>query len=899
MAVNDQGKSTSAAARRWFFGANVTIVILLLLFMVCAANFIGKKYNYRRDMSGGFTSHRLSDRTKKVIEKLDAPVRITTVYTSDKPALDRRKYAQDLEDLLEEMQQYSGRIKVDNLRSGRQQVELRDRLKQQVGTAGQEYAVAIEQARDAWKKVEDALEPMRQQIDGLFSGDTWASRFSILKNVSNSIKKDVEAIGEASKEVEKLVLGEGIPRYQEANDRIKTVSGDLKTHLEEARKSFDELNSLMELLSSDDATFARTTTEKGMELTAHVSRLRQIIGDAKDAAVPDEPVAVLTEFADQANKTAQWLVAEAARIGSFVKDHPAIQQHPQWTIQLRDGIFVQSLTMEDLPAELAAQLSANAQEIRALVSRQVPRDQLQTTIRTVRSRALPPVEQLSRVYVENMVAILGDGRTIDAASRQFIQAAATGGTIKDMIDTLTGVETAIAALPELKSGDVAQGIQDDNIVVIEAGEGKDSKVKVVKFDEVWPISASRWSTPGEDDEQRRVFDGDTAISGALLSMQNEKPFATVIFVGYETEPAPQMRQFGARPRTGQIPLAGLTTLKERLKQANFITKDWNLAGEGPEGEKPAAEEGTEPIYVLLPPPEPEMPNFMNQQPAPSFGDAHLARVREALKDGGKAIFLAMWLPSDPRLPPVEYPYNQLLTEDWGMRAATDRRVIRALIDEKEPDKFQINVSQWVHMQLSFFTGQPIGDPLKNRRVLMFNVCPVVRTEGDPPQDVKIETVLEVPEGAREFYAEPDVMRIMMAFDRAKPEGTFTMSEKAEVPPFPVILAAENTAGKSRIVTMGSGFSFRDDFLGSPVMRIEGKNGALVPGPAPTEEIDLFMNSVYWLSGRENLIGSGPADVPLVGPIRPEAKDRLFWFLALPWAVVMLLTGGVVWMVRRK
>ena len=65
-----------------------------------------------------------------------------------------------------------------------------------------------------------------------------------------------------------------------------------------------------------------------------------------------------------------------------------------------------------------------------------------------------------------------------------------------------------------------------------------------------------------------------------------------------------MRQM-QRPNTGPIPLSQMATLKDRLEKANFTVKEWNLGATGENATKgpPAPDEGTQAIYLFLPPAE--------------------------------------------------------------------------------------------------------------------------------------------------------------------------------------------------------------------------------------------------------------------------------------------------------
>src|SRR5262249_22991555 len=159
-----------------------------------------------------------------------------------------------------------------------------------------------------------------------------------------------------------------------------------------------------------------------------------------------------------------------------------------------------------------------------------------------------------------------------------------------------------------------------------------------------------------------------------------------------------------------------------------------------------------------------------------------------------------------------------------------------------------------------FTNQPIGEPLKSRRVLMRDVCPLSKAD-KIPDGVTLNAILEVPTSARELWADKNVARIIKAL-RSPDGGSFTLTaEDTLMPPFTVAYAGENDKTKSKMVVMGSGMSFRDDYLGQRVMRIENRQTKLTTDPPPLENADLFINSMCWLSNHKDLIAAGPAEVP--------------------------------------
>jgi ABC-type uncharacterized transport system involved in gliding motility auxiliary subunit len=102
-------------------------------------------------------------------------------------------------------------------------------------------------------------------------------------------------------------------------------------------------------------------------------------------------------------------------------------------------------------------------------------------------------------------------------------------------------------------------------------------------------------------------------------------------------------------------------------------------------------------------------------------------------------------------------------------------------------------------------------------------------------------------------------------------------------PVPLVVVAEHTGGNNRVVVFGD-----SDFAADTYFSQFG-NG------------DLFINSVDWASGQENLINLTPKDTVqrvLVAPTRYTMGLMLFGFVFfVPGAV--LISGIVVWIQRRK
>jgi len=882
----------SATSRRLYFGSNVLAMVILAVLILVGVNLLAHMKNTRWDLTGGVAGYRVSERTKHVLDEVpsDTPVRITTVYASDDPAMARSEYFPRVRDLCEELRQYRRSIEVAHYVSGDDQAKLRDRIQTKFGSTATEYNKVVDQARQVWVDLTDRMKSYRQELVGLVTADAWLGKFSTLANIAAVLQQDLKDLEDTRRDIDDLTRGQGIPRYTEANNKIKDLNNDLRRHLEQIQNWTGEMDKLVQVLADPKSAFVETTRRKLPELAAGAAKLAEIAGAPSETQVPDDPKPLLREFAKACLSLADAMTAESNRVAEFVKNHPALRQHPRW--QIRRGIFVMDLSA--LLEATADDLAKNGRTLRGYLQRNdIALDQYQNLVRQVRQFAAS-VRQTLQTWTEGVTAILDDGSRIDQASRDFLANAFGKYELKKAMDELNDINTRISELPELKLDEIATRLQGENIIVVEVGD----EVRVITFDEAWPIADPLGRQFGDDEgPPRRVFDGDSAISNAILSMVRDKPVAKVVFVTFEEEVPPEAQQF-RRPLTGPMPVESLQALKEKLEAMHFEVEDWNLADDEAKKNRPEAEEGVPVIYAFLP--TPPTPSPFMRQPAKRFTDEEAKIAHEILsEEGGRGLFLATWVPSMRFSPPPEYGWSSVLKDDWGIEVHPGRRVIRGVVDRRHPGRYAIDLVQWWYMQMSHFTDHPIGRPLRARRMLMKDVCPVTQAE-QVPEQVRVTTVLDVPAGTTDVWAatEKDIERIFEALQSGSREGSFEKGPDAWDPPFTLMLAAENDEAKSKVVVMGNGLSLRDDYLRQRVIRLGGRGTQLMTDPPPTENVDLLVNALYWLADQPQLIAAGPAEVPVVAAIEPGQR-RSVWLLTMAWSVAALVVGGVVMMVRRR
>ncbi|MBI4579974.1 MAG: hypothetical protein HY718_09750, partial [Planctomycetes bacterium] len=869
MAVSNEPKMATATTRRLFFGANVTVVVLLAVVVLVAVNLLGHRHNQRKDLAGGLASHRLSERTKSILDKVDGKLTVTTVYTSDEPESNRKDYLPRLQDYLEEMGQFKRSVAVEHLHSGNERAALRDRVQGKFGEASEKYKEVLGLAEQTWNGLQEVLKRIQGQAREQLGGGSWLSGFSTLANIEAVMRKDLEDLEEVRREVNDAVRGEGIPRYQEANNKIKSSNDTFKQHLESVQTWVKDTDKLVQVLSEGNSDFAAKSKENLAVLQGLLLNMKKALGDAQSRDVTGDPVGILKEYAKAANALSKFLFDEHTRVSAFVKDNPGLEQHPRWSVRVQVAIFDTTMPAHGLLEECSQQVGPQVEVLRRVLEKPAQVSELEQKNLVLKLRqGMGPIEKMLGVWSERINSVLADAGKIDEGSKQFLAKGVSGDLFaapapstqpgvesketQSIITQLTEVGTKIDDLPKLELDEIADRMKEDNIVVLET----DKSVRVVPFDEVWPAAAPDSSMMGEEKAKlHRVFDGDRAISSAINSLYDTKKVATVILVAFESEPPPQMRQF-QRGSSGPIPLAQLSVLKDRLTKANFSVKDWNLAGGPGEDAKkptppPAPDEGTRPIYVFLPPAEAQPPNPMMQQaPPPSFGPEELKQIKDVLARDGRGIFLAIADASPrptPWAPPPSYVYRDMLRDEWGLDVKFDYRVIRGVRDPQRPERFGIDIIGWTFMPLNNFTDHPIGAPLKARRLLMAEACPVVKAD-QVPDGVTVSPVLEVPTSAADIWADPDIGRIFKVLREGQRDSTFTKGPNVMDQGFSVIETSENTKTGSKIVVMGVGFSFIDGYITRPVPRLEAKKVVtLETDPPPAENVDLVLNTLFWLA----------------------------------------------------
>ncbi len=391
-----------------------------------------------------------------------------------------------------------------------------------------------------------------------------------------------------------------------------------------------------------------------------------------------------------------------------------------------------------------------------------------------------------------------------------------------------------------------------------------NRVKVVPVSEMWRQDLRDLEETGQVQPQYLI---EEKMTGALLSMTLDQP-PLVVFVLSGTGAA-----LGPQGRYNIV--------AQRLENADIQVTQWNPAGQvsamgqpTPPRPRPEPEPGQRAIWVVLPTPSPQMGNPMMMAANPRQQIAEL--LREKLDAGDSAMVV---LAADPSSAfSMANPITDLLDE-WGITVQTDRIILREVpqANRRNATVMRFLVSTWPD-------ALPITTALNGMQAAFLAASPIL-TGTD--QGATHHTLVEI-KGSR-LWTHTELTSI-----EAVQSATFSEADSA--PSYTIATASEKDG--ARLITTAEEVWASDDMTGYGLL---GPGTAELTGAMFPANSELFVNSVYWLAGLEDLIAASPRsqDVPRV---RPMTAEKLWWhqvalLAGLPLAALVLGLG--VWWVRRR
>ena len=390
------------------------------------------------------------------------------------------------------------------------------------------------------------------------------------------------------------------------------------------------------------------------------------------------------------------------------------------------------------------------------------------------------------------------------------------------------------------------------------------KVKVVPVSEMWRPDAQAYQDQSVQQPQYLI---EEKMTGALLSMTIKQP-PMVVFVlsGTGSAIGPQ----------GQF-----NTVAQRLESADFVVRQWNPLGQmSPMGQptppqpRPEAEPGQKTVWVVLPTPNQQMNNPMMMAANPRDQIASLLKERV---DAGDAAFVMLSV--DPASTfGVANPITDWLST-WGLTPQLDRIVLNeiALSNRETENVGYFMVDRWPD-------SLPVTTALAGMQGVFELTSPILtgKTEG-----VTHYPLVQLKEPR--MWTHND-----LSSQQAVGNAKFTEEDSKDT--FTVGVATEND--DKRLVTVATPAWASDPIAGLGML---GPGTAEMFGARFPANSELFVNSVYWLAGLEDLIAASPRsqDVPR---IKPMSEGALWWnqvILLVGMPLAALVLGLAVWWTRRR
>jgi len=893
MALNNTTAATDMGGRRLTIGANVAVAILLAAALLVSVNWIASKKYLRTDIAAA-SSFGLSARTKQVLADHPDPVRIAVLYErGDDP--EQRDRLDRLNDYLFELQRFDEDVVVEYITSDTQRERLVAELNQTLGTEAGAHREALASFARLRGELATDIQQFLLGAESLMAGDTWLADFPLFANVVSLLRSDAQLLTDAAEEIDALTPTVGVPKFAEATTKAKETLTDVKEHLDAISDSLGKLSDLATEATKPESRYIAMLQDAAKATRQQVQALRAIVGE-ENAPLPDDPGAVLKQFADQATRVATEFTTIVQQVDEFAARFPIVKQHADWSARVNMGPLTVRMEVAGVLEQATRTLRSIRLQALDIIDAGSP-EQLRQAIAGSRN-AVSTLEDSAAACEQLLTNLAARLTRLDEASKQILDAARGRTLLAGRKDAVDAMIQQIEDLPELKFGGIADQLKASNILIVQAND----KVRVLTMDEVF---LPRQSVAGMGAAPvGRSFNGDSAIGSAVLALTRDHRFGTVVLTAFEPPPPPQQNMF-SRPARSWIPSEQLSTVRERLEAANFKVVDWNLATTP---DPPEPDEGTENIYICLPPAPPPPPNpfQQQQQPQKQFGQPEAQKIRDILADDGRVLFLGTWEVRAGGMfggPPTaaHYGYNQILEEDWGLRVDNGRRITWVVPNLETPNGFNVAGPRINWMPVSGFTDHAIGKPLRGMRLLVNDCAPIEILEDQKPDNVMHDTVLKLPQ--IENYIAAEMMELMEIIDVIRsPDsgGVITIDPLPASGALPVFVTAtrENSEGNTngKIAVCGFGASLNDSYVDQPVI---SSSEVIRMDPPPAENIDWLLNTMFWLQGQTHWIARGPSPTPRVLPIDPQERTFMRAFVWGIWPALVFAPGIALWYIRRR
>ncbi len=428
--------------------------------------------------------------------------------------------------------------------------------------------------------------------------------------------------------------------------------------------------------------------------------------------------------------------------------------------------------------------------------------------------------------------------------------------------------TLINNLPKLELETIYDQVKpkDAKTIVVES----DKKAKVLSFSDVWRRVQKPGSAPNQAPSY--AFNGEAAVSSAILGL-TAKYKSEAIFV-HAGPPDPIRPGFAMMKMTP----APYKMAKEKLEEANFIVKSWDIKA-NPEIPKPDKNVKGR-VFIVIPASNqrqrPGMP------PMGGYGKEQIDIISKLIDKGERVMFLAKFAPMMMAKP---YAFSDMIDKKFGLKVQFAKLVLRGM-------KIRNQVIPDNRIIISRYDDSEITRPIQSLVSIFQWAIPIVKTD-KTPKYIKVIPLITIKPDIGDYWAESNIFALLQRGWAKKDPDVDTL------PPFYIGVALENTKTKCKVVIFGND-SFATDSVANQqqyVLTAQGI-GAITINPG---NLELFANSVFWLNDNENLIAVGPrlADVPRIENISDTGMTLWKIFLWVVWPLAALLVGGIVYVWRQK
>ncbi|QDU70858.1 GldG family protein [Mucisphaera calidilacus] len=493
-------------------------------------------------------------------------------------------------------------------------------------------------------------------------------------------------------------------------------------------------------------------------------------------------------------------------------------------------------------------------------------------VRTMQ-RQLEEINTQTLAAAQSILDDAGSNSTLPGAVRDAaLRAAAAIDTLRVDLQNTTDQLAAINGLEDYNQ--LVDDLVGRECVIVLA----DDKARVIARDAM--ITPETFTDDSQRESEYR-FQAEEKITGALISLSlDQRPLA--VFVSYDPRPV-------IGPRGSHEHVAS------RLRSADFQLETWNpmgqmspMGGMAPAGPPPTPEPGQPAVWVVLPAPPPDPRNPMSNPAAAKQQVAAILAERLAAGDGA-----LLMTSTDPGARfGTSDPIAELAAE-WGIDPLLEQIILAEVrVNERQTQATTMHdLRDWPddHPVSKALAGLP-GVMIQASPLQLVDPAPEETPETDTPAPTTTTWALAHATSPR-MWATAEAAAAgsleQMAFDPEQAADTFTVAAAAERPAAGrLILIADPIFASDDITTYG--MTILGPAQGFP-------DTAIYPANA-----ELFVNSVYWLSGMDHLIAASSRTqrVARVGAISDETYMAYQFGLLLGLPLIILATGLGVYFSRR-